>query len=292
MTVALVDGDIVAYRSAASAEKESDGNIAIIRAHRTLQDIVSVTGADEVVVFLTGSTNFRKEIFADYKANRDNLPRPRFLQAVREFLVLEWGAEVTDGFEADDALGVASQEREIGTSIVCSIDKDLLQLPGVHYNFVKSEFSTVDEIEGWRSFYKQLVLGDRGDNVPGYDGKMRLKFPKFLSETREALDRAGTPFEMYKVCSALYSNEETLIRNGKLLYIWHKLNDQWSPPEETLSSEGRVEAEVKSEFTPTTLAVTTPSTGRGGGKPKKGGFQRRGTNKASRSKKKSRRAST
>lgn len=291
MTIALVDGDIVAYRSAASAEKEPESNIALIRAHRTLQDIASVTGANEVRVFLSGSTNFRKEIYPLYKANRDELKRPQYLQAVRECLVLEWGAEVTDGYEADDALGVEQGE----DTIICTIDKDLAQVPGLHYNFVNGEFSAVDEIEGWRSFYKQLVLGDRGDNVPGYDGKMRLKFPKFLAEVREGLERSKTMAEMANVVRNLYrqaGTEETLERNGRLLYIWRVLNDQWSPPVETLSSEVKPEAGEKSESTPTTLVETFPSTVRGGGKPKKGGFPQRGTKKATRLQKKSRRALT
>lgn len=287
MTIALVDGDIVAYRASASAEKD-DERIALIRAHRTLQDIVSVTGADEIKVFLSGSTNFRKDIYPEYKANRDHLPRPRFLQAVREFIVLDWSAEVTDGYEADDALGVASQEREIGSSIVCSIDKDLRQLPGVHYNFVTGEFSTVDEIEGWRNFYKQLVLGDRGDNVPGFDGKMRLKFPKFLFEIREALDRARNVSDMYGCVKTLYKNDETLLRNGRLLYIWRKLNDQWSPPEQAPLSEEKLGVETKSASMPTTVVESSPSTERGGTKRNKDGSSRRGTRKGSRSRKNSR----
>jgi hypothetical protein len=34
----------------------------------------------------------------------------------------------------------------------------------------------VSPLEGLRNFYFQLIMGDKTDNIPGYDGKMRLKF--------------------------------------------------------------------------------------------------------------------
>lgn len=226
---ALIDGDIVCYRSAASAEKD-DQEIALIRASRTLQDTLSALDASEVEIFLSGSANFRKEIFPAYKANRLELKKPRHLNAVKEYLILRWGAEVTDGYEADDALGIA-QEPVVGYTTICSIDKDLLQVPGSHYNFVTGVFSDIDELQGCRNFYYQLVLGDKGDNVPGYDGKMRVKWPNFLYPIKASIDSCNTPLEMYQVVKEVYNNNETLLRNGRLLYIFRSENDLWHPPE-------------------------------------------------------------
>lgn len=282
---ALVDADIVAYRSAASAENDSV-EVACIRANRTLQDIISVTGVDEYKLYLSGSKNFRKEIYPEYKANRDTLKRPRWLQQVREYLVLDWSAEVCDGYEADDALGI---EAVSSGGIICSIDKDLLQIPGSHYRFVTGEWHDISPIEGERAFYTQLVLGDRGDNVPGYDGKMRLKFPKFLAHIREKLERETTSYGMYSVVKELYAGREGLIRNARLLYIWRKPNDLWQPPTKVeVMSEVKPEVEVKLDSTPTTVVETIPSTGRGGMRPKRGGFRRRGQSKVSASLKTSR----
>lgn len=228
MTIALVDADIVAYRSAASAEKDSL-EIACIRATKTLQDIMSVTGADEYKLFLSGSVNFRKELYPDYKANRRDMQRPQHLEDVREYLVLTWGANVTFGYEADDAIGINMESD--GSTICCSIDKDLLQLPGLHFNFVTGKFEEIDERLGWVHFYHQLVLGDRSDNVPGYDGKMRVKWPKFLDETRVQLAAAATPRDMFQIVAGLYKlPQEELIRNGRLLYIWRREADEWQPP--------------------------------------------------------------
>ena len=223
MTIALIDADLVAYRCAASAEK-NDADIAMIRASRLLTDIISITDASTVKLYLSGSTNFRKDVYPEYKANRDKLVRPTHLQPVREFLVKEWGAEVTDGYEADDALGI--QAEGLPETVVCSLDKDLLQIPGLHYNFVSREFRDIGRLEGWFNFYSQLVLGDRSDNVPGYDGKMRPKFPKFLFQTRDALHRSTTAFEMYKIVKDLYLDQGILTRNAKLLYILRS-EEEW-----------------------------------------------------------------
>lgn len=287
MTIAVIDGDIVCYRCAASAEKD-DQQVALIRASRLLQDIISETGADEIKLFLSGSENFRYQIYPEYKANRRDLPRPQHLQAVREFLVLKWGADVTDGYEADDAIGVVCSETS--GSVCASIDKDLLQLPGEHYNFVTRQFQTVDVLDGWRNFYQQLILGDKADNIPGFDGKSRVKWPKFLEQSRLALLAAQSSYEMYLVVRGLYTsvNQELLERNAKVLYLWRKLNDQWSPPESP-SSDAKPETAEKSASTLTMQEGTTRSTGPTGMKQTSDGSSRVGRKKAT-SKTKRRRA--
>ena len=162
MTVALIDGDIVAYRCAATVKEDDALDIGNWRASVMMDEIIADTGVSEYLLFLSGGENFRKTLYPLYKANRADKPRPRALQTVREYLVLDWNAKITDGIEADDALGIAQTEE----TIICSIDKDLLMIPGKHYNFVKKEFYEVSPTEALRVFYKQLLLGDRSDNVP------------------------------------------------------------------------------------------------------------------------------
>lgn len=290
MTVAIVDGDIVAYRTAASAEKD-DQSIALIRATRLMQDIVSDTGADEIKLFLSGSSNFRYDLYPEYKANRRDVKRPQHLQAVREFLVVKWGAEVTDGYEADDAIGVQMGMEGPEKGICCSIDKDLKQLSGTHYNFVTKEFDDVDVLGGWRNFYSQLILGDKADNIPGFDGKSRVKYPKFLSSYRDKLVSATSVEEMYRVVQGLYTsqNQEILERNAQLLYVWRTLNDKWQPPTSAApTSEVKPETVEKSASTRTTQGESTRSTGRTGMKQNKGGSRQRGRSTAMLSTKKRR----
>src|SRR5437879_5680016 len=168
MTIALLDGDIYCWRAAASCEPNKQKqeretlDEAIYRLDSMLYDTLSEVAAERHRIFLSGTENFRKIIYKDYKANRRGLPRPAWLDPCREFLVREWGAEITDGYEADDGIGIGHTEN----SIVCSIDKDLRQIPGQHYNFVNRTFDTVDLREASLSFWVSLIQGDRSDNIP------------------------------------------------------------------------------------------------------------------------------
>ncbi|MEM4379927.1 MAG: hypothetical protein QXL01_04485, partial [Thermoplasmatales archaeon] len=65
-------------------------------------------------------------------------------------------------------------------SIICSIDKDLHQLPGQHYNFVKSEFFVIDENEAALAFWSSMLIGDASDNLPGIPGLGKVRATNLL----------------------------------------------------------------------------------------------------------------
>jgi 5'-3' exonuclease len=218
---ALIDGDIVVYRAAASAEKEEPW-IALARADQTILDILADTKADSYSVYLTGTSNFRREIAESYKANRPD-SRPTHWQACRDFLMSQHKAQIIEGKEADDELGI-QQDKIGGSTILCSIDKDLLQIPGKHYNWVKKEFREVTPEEGVKQLYLQSLIGDRGDNIKGVDGLGPVKAGR-------ALEGLSTPEEYYKACRELYNDDERYHLNLRLLYIWQKENDEWRPPQ-------------------------------------------------------------
>ena len=218
--IALIDGDIVVYRSAASAKDEEQW-VAQARADQMLRDILEATGADSYKVFLTGSGNFRRELTPTYKANRPD-ERPEHWQAVREFLVTQHKAMICEGWEADDQLGI-EQDKVGGTTVICSIDKDLLQVPGKHYNFVKKEFREVSPDEGLKKLYLQALIGDRSDNIFGVQGIGPVKAEK-------ALEGLETELEWYEKVKAMYDDVERLHLNMQLLYIWQKPMDKWEAP--------------------------------------------------------------
>lgn len=228
---ALIDGDIVAYRCATANDK-SDVNLACWQAGEMMQRILHETNSVGYRCFLTGSDNFRYSIYPDYKANRRDVPKPRHLAAIREYLSTRWSATVTDGHEADDAMGM-EQMAENGT-IICTIDKDLLMIPGWHYNFVKLTTRMVTPLEGLRHFYWQLIMGDKTDNIPGYDGKMRDKVPKFLNSAMLALSQMTAEEEMYEMVSFMYGDTDQMHLSAKCLWIWRKEGDIWVPPSERL----------------------------------------------------------
>ena len=191
--------------------------------------ILSETEANEWKIYLSGDNNFRYEIFPDYKANRRDQPKPRHLEPIRESLVTNWGATICDGYEADDALGMESNPQT--GIIICSIDKDLLQLPGRHYNFVKREFKEVDAFGGAVQFYTQLLVGDTVDNIRGCPGIGKVK-------AERAFIGCKSERELYDKCVVLYKVvykdnwEKELNLNAQLLYIWRQDPDEWQAPKQ------------------------------------------------------------
>lgn len=245
MTTALIDGDIVLYRSAASCEPTKTKpireplDVAIQRCDELLYRILEQTGSDQYKIFISGSENFRKTIDPTYKANRP-LEKPEHFHGVRNFLISEWGAEITGGYEADDAIGIASQTLE--DTVICSIDKDFLQLPGKHFNFVKNEFLDVSYEEAEFNFWCQMLIGDTSDNVVGIEGIGKKKAPRRL----EGL----TPDEMFDVVLRLYGDKERFYKNKTLLHLLRS-EDEWASIQEYFLSDPTVSKSQGEETTTT-----------------------------------------
>lgn len=236
MTVALIDSDIVAYRAAASCKGDDPLEIANLRADGLMHQIIQTTGADHFVPFISGTRNFRYELYPEYKANRTK-PPPIHREGVKNFLVTEWLAQVSDGIEADDAIGIKHTElKEAGERpVICSIDKDFKQLSGHFYDFVKDMFFTVGDTEADRFFYKQLLLGDKSDNIPGFDGKARQSPTKLISHFYSLIDETDDPLLMYRHCYDAFIDhggleEEDLHLTAKLCFILRREGVFWTPP--------------------------------------------------------------
>lgn len=118
----------------------------------------------------SGKGNFRHAIAkqAPYKGNRKQ-PRPFHYQNIRDYLVNYWGAQIVSSREADDELAIrAKRYRASGIPyVIASIDKDLDQIPGSHYDYAKKISYDVSEDDARRQFWIQALQGDVTDNIPG-----------------------------------------------------------------------------------------------------------------------------
>lgn len=252
----LIDADLVGYRAAASCEPTKSKpfleplQVALFRLHDTVQTIIKGTNCNDCEFYIGGSDNFRKEIYPEYKANRTK-PPPTYLQECRELLVVQYGASIVNGMETDDMLGIM-QIRYEGKSRICSLDKDLYQIPGQHYQWeirgttslgniwVKpEEHRLVSPLDGLKTFYKQLIAGDGTDNIPSYDGKIRNSVPKFIEKLQAPIDEMTEELDMYNYCLDVYAacssywndkHEEFMHRHAQLLYILKEEGKHWQPP--------------------------------------------------------------
>ncbi len=65
-----------------------------------IEEIMANTGCTEHEIFITGTTNFRKELSTSYKANRDPNKKPVALPDIEEYLIKHHGAIRVEGEEA------------------------------------------------------------------------------------------------------------------------------------------------------------------------------------------------
>lgn len=220
--IALVDGDVMCYRIAFSCKDDSESQ-AITTMANFLEDILMTQlGLENWEVFLTGKTNFRKDIAvtAPYKGNRIQ-EKPAHLEMLRNYLVTAWGAKMSIDEEADDLIAIRATELQ-DDCIIVSVDKDFNQVAGWHYNFVKQDKYYVSEEQGLRFFYKQMLTGDRADNIVGIKGVGDVKATKMLA-------KAKTESEMLAVCLEALG-EERVKENGLLLWLRRFPEQMWFPP--------------------------------------------------------------
>jgi hypothetical protein len=224
MMKALIDGDILVYRIGFASENETE-SIAMARCSEFIEDLILFNGFGEYQGYLTGKSNFRNDIAvtAPYKGNRKSA-KPKHYQLLRDYMEAAWAFAMIEDQEADDAIGIAAYEMEVGEYCICSIDKDLDMLRGDHYNFVKDERYFITEEEGIKNFYKQLLMGDRVDNIIGIKGIGTVKAERLLKECKNEN-------EMYlAILEAYEGNAERVLENGRLLWIRRQPNQLWTPP--------------------------------------------------------------
>lgn len=244
---ALIDTDILCYEMG-SLKFPDTGNplpwpIVRDRIDLRIEQIQLATEASSWEGFLTGKGNFRDEIatIRPYKGNRVRADRPFWYQAVYLYLVNERNCTVIEGSEADDAIASLAGEG----SIICSKDKDLLQVPGWHYTWSvfgqeeKTPFF-ITEVEGLRNFYKQLLTGDSTDNILGlYGVGTKSTLVKKLDELTTELEMFEHVYKQYQDRFGSYCLT-FMIENGSLLWLVRNSNKfEWTDRALELTFNGK-----------------------------------------------------
>ena len=232
----LIDADIFCYRIGFACETESE-SVACSTMSSYLTNIIEDVVMDsddeehEVELYLTGSDNFRFDyaVTAEYKGNRKKNKKPQHISALRDHLIAQHGAVVTQGEETDDRIAIrATQEPD---AIIVSLDKDFYQLVCGHYNFVKKELFYITKEEAIYNFYMQFLVGDAADNIKGVQGIGPKKAAKLLE--------GKTELEMYAICVEKLGSEERALENGILLHLRRKDDEIWQPPKPVTTDDGQ-----------------------------------------------------
>jgi DNA polymerase-1 len=196
----LIDGDIILHRFSSSNETSVDWGDgpttgvasvgeAVCDVDSFLHTLLYTLKAVDMSVIFSGSRNFRYSVLSSYKWNRKKTVKPQLFGAIKEHLQEHYLCMEQDKLEGDDLMGIVSTANK-GKYIICSIDKDMLQIPGKHYNWNTNKKKTVTKAAGDRWFYTQVLTGDPGDGYTGIPGIGKVKANAIL----ECAEAAGQPF--------------------------------------------------------------------------------------------------
>lgn len=182
--ICLVDADTILHRCCFGG----GDFIQVIEGAEYYKDKIEQMG--EARYFLSGPKNFRKVVDPSYKANRKKEKPPLFYE-LRDYMISEWGAEMSNWCEADDMIGI---NHVVGKTIIVSNDKDMQQLGGAIYDYTKDKMTEISKDSADFYFYKQMLMGDTVDNVVGVPkiGKVRatnLLMGKTVEEMEEIVVR-------------------------------------------------------------------------------------------------------
>lgn len=208
-----------------------------------------------VDIYLSEGGNYRDKLatLKKYKGNRDALHKPVHYGTVGDELRGRYKVISATGFEADDAVSIAAHTmRKDGQRyIVASIDKDLDQIPGTHYDYMKKVFYEVGEEDARRWFWQQVLSGDATDNIGGACkiGPKRAETLVDLWETDWLVHgKESYEVEMWRhvvnyygkqrsVASCYYaesvrSDHCVALENARLVYLQREPGELWVPPGE------------------------------------------------------------
>lgn len=248
----LIDGDIIRYELGFACEtgwreitKEPEAIPPWEYVERSLlarlDSIQKEVGSSvaPVLYFTTGRT-FRYDLAVTkpYKAQR-KVNKPWHFDNITMYLKDILNAIEVTGIEADDALAIDHVKSDTST-ILCTRDKDLRQVPGWFYSwelwrqpsFGPLLIDKLGSIElsdnhkklkgtGLSFFYGQVLTGDSVDNIPGLKGCGPVAAYEMLVDK--------SPEDMLDTVRNAYDDDELLLEQGRLCWMVRDLHDDGSP---------------------------------------------------------------
>jgi 5'-3' exonuclease len=257
MTLAIIDGDVLAYQACKNRwDRHETGVIKLdengqrilptfsheedVKYFKTvwktfnyeLKKMLDTLYCTDFVMAVKDGKSYRDHLYDDYKATRTPAPsfQNHFVPKIRTLAVYEGLAIPAIDREADDYLRTWALEarRAEKDYIVCSIDKDLLCIPGKHwrmsFDIEKQFIVNVSEREALENYYIQLISGDSADNIPGVPriGPVKAKNVITACITEEEMQEAVVGFYLNAYGDEWYNY---FLINAKLIHIQTHLND-------------------------------------------------------------------
>ena len=223
--VVLIDADSLMYFSSYGSEEEQI--LSETKLSEKIYDILNIVErsykVDSYYIFVKGSNNFRYKIFPAYKKNRPE--KHPIIEVLNKYLVETMGAIESHNAESDDYVFSYSQIPKFkGRSIICSVDKDLRQIPGIHYDYQKNKYHIIDEETAKYNLAIQMIMGDAADGIPGLKGYGPVKAEKIIKKGMTDYQCIKAILKEYqKNCTTSKEAKDQIRLNYKLLKL-HEVN--------------------------------------------------------------------
>lgn len=243
---ALIDGDVVAYEAAFACQRVTEWEPGQFTTSGDLEEAKQCF-KDKIKRILEGSgcatkgfvialscptrRYWRHDILSSYKEHRGGTPPPVLLGAVKEWARSRPSAVFRDRLEGDDILGLLATAPGAPRSVICSVDKDLRQIPVPVFDWRRGSVTRGTVNEADRYHMMQTLTGDRVDNYTGCPGVGPVRAEEILNGPGPAWPKVVAAFEKKGLTEA-----DALVqaRVARILRAsdWDRVNKKpipWSP---------------------------------------------------------------
>tara|TARA_B100000131_G_scaffold205761_1_gene197890 strand:+ start:7023 stop:7937 length:915 start_codon:yes stop_codon:yes gene_type:complete len=246
MTVALIDADIIAYRSiflsGHTLDDDTDHDPIAVKTtvDHLIKEWMQKAKAGTSICCMSDPSHryFRHDVYPEYKANRTG-ERPAALTTALDHIREKHRIAEYDGLEADDVMGVLAGSTTLSDPVVVSIDKDMMTIPGKMLNPSKMRRPLrISKAAADRQVFMQALMGDRTDNYPGVEGIGPVKAQRIIEQHGDARRCWGAVVEAF----GDEAQAITMVRLSRILRaedynfdtgeirLWHPIKPVWMKP--------------------------------------------------------------
>ena len=229
--VAVIDADILLYKACRVAEEEvnwgddqwilwSDLNKVKTIIDDQIDLLVEEMNAHRSILCFSDKRNYRKEINPEYKANRRGGRKPLCFKEALQYCKDQYPFRQFPNLEADDVMGIIATTENDNDYIIVSEDKDLLTIPGLHWDLKTKKIYSLSTEEADFNFFAQTLTGDAVDNYKGCPSVGKVTAEKLLrTAEKDGEDLWKTVVKRFEKAGL---TEKDAIQNARMARILRK----------------------------------------------------------------------
>lgn len=199
-----------------------------------MKNLQSTVEGYPICTVVSNGGSFRKEIYPSYKNARKDKRTPANRKPLLKHALDTYDAIYQHKFEADDLMATycCNTDGYGRNAVIATIDKDLDTVPGWHWNFDKNLLYYINDLEAFRFFCAQVMMGDTTDSIPGLlrVGKVgAMKLVKDCETMAEMWDIVCNKYKVTKPGDKEFNGswKEYLYVMSEMIYIRRNLDQPY-----------------------------------------------------------------